>query len=444
QELKENLVAHSPNFQNTSEPFDASTNIVNAPREPNVVKQDNGSFVDKIIFRTPDSPDQFHCFHCKTVLRAGEPVNDVLAQNVEMVLAKDFVISESPITLDSTPTYVDESPNVFNPPPQPSVYPCEFCGNDAYYGHYCTSQAPLIYPEPCYNQDFNFLQYFQDVPQQYTCCDDCGVTHEPYQCQPMNEVYDYGQNSCYDSTSIGFDQSQPQQYTINHPIFNAHKSCLNSRIQLNSTLANIQDQMTSITSLCELACQFVQKKLEEKQLEEEQAAKAQYWKPPVCCDDDDDEESSKSLKENIISKLPPCLAVKPKEPVDSLIMRDEHLNTILAMESDEFIKSCVENLVLNPSESEGKNGCDVPAGFTTFSNARFDADYDSDSSDDQSLPDEDEEIRLTKKLLYDNSSPRPPEEFDLTFTPDDPMPPSIKDDEDSKGDILFLERLLHD
>nr|GEZ24952.1 hypothetical protein [Tanacetum cinerariifolium] len=35
-------------------------------------------------------------------------------------------------------------------------------------------------------------------------------------------------------------------------------------------------------------------------------------------------------------------------------------------------------------------------------------------------------------------------EIDLFFTPDDPMPPSIKDDEDSEGDILFLERLLHD
>nr|GFB11073.1 hypothetical protein [Tanacetum cinerariifolium] len=147
--------------------------------------------------------------------------------------------------------------------------------------------------------------------------------------------------------------------------------------------------MTSITSLCEIACQFVQKKLEEKQLEEEQAAKAQGWKPPVYCDDDDDEESSKSLKENIISELPPCVAVIPSEPVDSLIMGDEHLNTISATKSDEFIKSYVENLVLNPSKSEGENGCDVPAGFTTFSNALFDADYDSDSSDDQSLPDED-------------------------------------------------------
>nr|GFA31410.1 hypothetical protein [Tanacetum cinerariifolium] len=35
------------------------------------------------------------------------------------------------------------------------------------------------------------------------------------------------------------------------------------------------------------------------------------------------------------------------------------------------------------------------------------------------------------------------EEIDLFLTPDDPMLPSIEDDEDSEGDILF-ERLLHD
>nr|GEY35895.1 hypothetical protein [Tanacetum cinerariifolium] len=288
---------------------------------------------------------------------------------------------------------------------------------------------------------------------------------------------------------------------------------------------------------------------DEKQLEEEQAAKAQNWKLPVCYDDDDDEESSKSLEDDIISELPPYLAVTPSEPVDSLNMGNEHLNTILATESDEFIKSCVENLVPNPSEFEGKNECDVPAGFTTFSNVLFDADYDFDSGDDQSFSDEDflkkiylnpffdekinpmkidqhsfnaesdliesmpnndssiiislkidslfdefaggltllksippgidetdchpeKETRFAKRLLYDNSSPRPPEEIvfdnsnadiesfspspisnkdsgshmeeiDLPFTPDDPMPPSIEDDDyDSRRDILILEELL--
>nr|GEV61243.1 hypothetical protein [Tanacetum cinerariifolium] len=74
-------------------------------------------------------------------------------------------------------------------------------------------------------------------------------------------------------------------------------------------------------------------------------------------------------------------------------MGDEHLDTISATESDEFIKSRVENLVPNPSESEGENGCDVIACFTTFSNVLFDADYDSDSSDDQSLSDEDMDVK---------------------------------------------------
>nr|GFC68741.1 hypothetical protein [Tanacetum cinerariifolium] len=66
-----------------------------------------------------------------------------------------------------------------------------------------------------------------------------------------------------------------------------------------------------------------------------------------------------------------------------------------------FIKSCVENLVPNPSESEGENGCDVLASFTTFSNVLFNADYDSDSSDDQSLSDEDVPEKIYSNPLFD-------------------------------------------
>nr|GEX11060.1 hypothetical protein [Tanacetum cinerariifolium] len=187
--------------------------------------------------------------------------------------------------------------------------------------------------------------------------------------------------------------------------------------------------------------------------------------------------------------------------------------------------------------------------FTTFSNVLFDADYDSDSSDDQSLSDEvvpkkiysnplfdeeiipmeidshsfnaesdlieslpnhdssiiisskidslfdeftgeltllksippgidktdchpEKEIRIAKRLLYDNSSPRPSEEIvsdnsnadiesfspspilnedsnshmeeiDLSFNPDDPIPPGNEEDDDDSGrDIPILEELL--
>nr|GEZ01006.1 hypothetical protein [Tanacetum cinerariifolium] len=185
---------------------------------------------------------------------------------------------------------------------------------------------------------------------------------------------------------------------------------------------------------------------------------------PIYYNNDDDEESSTLLRDIIIFELPPCIAITPilstKETKDSLIIGDEHLDTIPEKESNQFIKSSVENLVLNPSESEDERECDVPVcdDFTTFSNLIFDADEnlssnphhfnaESDliesllnqdssiisSSKIDSLLDEftdeliflkstpprideadcdpEEEIRLIEKLLYDNSSPRSPKEI---------------------------------
>nr|GFC98668.1 hypothetical protein [Tanacetum cinerariifolium] len=156
-----------------------------------------------------------------------------------------------------------------------------------------------------------------------------------------------------------------------------------------------------LDTILETELDEVIKSLEDKQLEEAKAVKAQSWKFPVCYDDDDDEESLNPLEDNIISELPSYSAVTPTEPIDTLIMEDEHLHTISATESDEFIKSCAENLVPNPSESEGENECDVPAGFTNFSNILFDNDYDSDSSDDQSLSVEDVREKIYSNPLFD-------------------------------------------
>nr|GEZ94302.1 hypothetical protein [Tanacetum cinerariifolium] len=88
---------------------------------------------------------------------------------------------------------------------------------------------------------------------------------------------------------------------------------------------------------------------------------------------------------------------------------------------------------------------------------------------DEADCDPEEDIHLVKRFLYDNSSPRPPKEFvsensnaesffpslipnedsdshmeeiDLSFNPNDPMPPGIEeDDDDSERDILILEEL---
>nr|GEU64919.1 hypothetical protein [Tanacetum cinerariifolium] len=117
-----------------------------------------------------------------------------------------------------------------------------------------------------------------------------------------------------------------------------------------------------------------------------------YQKIPLCYDDGDDEESSIPLRDIIIYELPPCIAIIPViSTEDSLITGDEYLDTIRGKESDKFIKSSVDKLVPNPSESEDERECDVPAcdDFTTLSNLLFDADNDFSSSDNELFSDED-------------------------------------------------------
>nr|GEX94887.1 hypothetical protein [Tanacetum cinerariifolium] len=356
---------------------------------------------------------------------------------------------------------------------------CELCGKGAHYGYNCPSKVSIVpNPEPFNNQTIDELP--QTLPSFDPIC---------YSEDGNSFTYDSKSNLVHDSPNVFDPPLQPPLYS----------------------------------------CEFCGN----------DACYGHYCTPqiPICYDDDDEDYT---------------ITITPKEPDNSLSMRDEHLDTISATESDEFIKSSVENFVPNPSESEGEYECDVPACevFITFSNILFDADYDFSSVDDQSFYDEDipkeiyssplfdeeiismkidphhfnvefdliesllnhdssiissslkidslfdkfageltllksipsrinetgcdpeEETHFIKRLLYDNLSPRLPKEFisensdtafesfspspipvedsdshmeeiDFSFTPDDPMPPSIEEDDyDSKRDILILEELL--
>ncbi|GKE36032.1 hypothetical protein Tco_1455354, partial [Tanacetum coccineum] len=108
------------------------------------------------------------------------------------------------------------------------------------------------------------------------------------------------------------------------------------------------------------------------------------------------------------------------EPEDSLIMGDEDLSTIPEKESDEVIKSSVEDLVPIPSESEdtsrSDSECDLPScdDFSpinvyeeksmTFSNPLFDSNNNFTSSNDESLSDEDvpkDNIKIYSNPLFE-------------------------------------------
>ncbi|GJY24309.1 hypothetical protein Tco_0397967 [Tanacetum coccineum] len=185
----------------------------------------------------------------------------------------------------------------------------------------------------------------------------------------------------------------------------------------------------------------------------------------------DDEESTISLNE-ITSQIPPSIAITPvlptMEPEDSLIMGDENLSTIPEKESDEFIKSSVENLVPILSESEDTSDndseCDLPFcdKSVIFSNPLFNANNDFTSSDDESLAEEDvienkesyvsnldEPVLLVTPLSDANKDEcfDPGGEFDEieACLTSDSIPPGIDGaDFDPEGDILLLEKLLND
>nr|GFA46215.1 hypothetical protein [Tanacetum cinerariifolium] len=118
-----------------------------------------------------------------------------------------------------------------------------------------------------------------------------------------------------------------------------------------------------------------------------------------------DEIKIDELKGNFNRMITPILPIE--EPDNSLSMGDEHLDTILATESHEFIKSSVESLVPIPSESEGNSDsmCDVPFHDNSLplDVSRYQFEDFSDSNDESTLIDDDS--FSTDNIEYVEASP---------------------------------------
>ncbi|GJY42213.1 hypothetical protein Tco_0429483 [Tanacetum coccineum] len=433
--------------------------------------------------KAPDSPphphtfssNQRHCFHCKDVLGDGEfcqrctcmRCGSGLSKGLCLICASRYGNNPNPNSLNDSPNI---SENVSQSPPlidHHCCYECEepldgffcqqctckSCGNGAHYGYNCPPQVPIISnPEPCNNQTVDELP--QTLPSFDPTC---------YSGDGSSFTYDSTPNFVDDSPNVFNPPSQPPTYSCEFCGNDAHYAYVSTSQWFN----------------------FIY-------------------------DDDDDEESFIPLSD-VIYELPLCVAITPilstEEPVDSLTMEEEHLDTISATESDEVIKSSIENLVQNPSESKDECECDVPdcddsqtIKFSMFSNPLFD---DSTSSDDESSHEEviheidldstlkndrfdtesylleslldrdtlmasspkidslldefsgelitipprivrehEEYISMMERLLYDNSSPRPPEAFQansntiIESLPTFPIPVEDSDSLREKIDIL--------
>nr|GEW36521.1 hypothetical protein [Tanacetum cinerariifolium] len=219
----------------------------------------------------------------------------------------------------------------------------------------------------------------------------------------MNQNY-------FEPNLFGFDQFQPPQYPVVHqPPQETSTEILQARENLMEAIQQAEEKGIN---------KQAQKKEEEKSIEEllaeEHAARInsllQDHNPPkifISLDGDDDDDNY------------------DRE-------RNKDLNTIPEKESNEFIKSSVEDLILIPSESEDTSrsesvcilaSCDdiSPIGIleekaVTFSNPPFNSNDDFISSDEESLSDED--IPEDNVIIYSN----PLFEFDDEYISSDINP----------------------
>ncbi|GJU04183.1 hypothetical protein Tco_1114521 [Tanacetum coccineum] len=336
----------------------------------------------------------YNCPPKDPIISKPEPCNQTINEIPQTLPSLDPSCYSLPHV--SKPNFVDNSPNFSYPPPQPQfeTYSCELCGNDSHYGYDCPPQFPFVYEqEPCYNQNFSDNYYPQNSPsfsQQYLCCAYCGGPHYDYQCQPINETY-YEPNPSYDYS--GFDHPQPPQDSVDcqealDKILEELEEIKRDRRKkiedmsieemrheqqlVDYKIKDITNDLgikrfrgEEIDEEYERDCEIRIRKLKqdfnewgsevrkkEQAYEEEKYSAACHYMLSIPFVDEDDYIPLG----DIIARYSTSKAITPDLPIEesknSLIMGDEPLSTIPATESDEVIKSSVENLIPIPSEFE--------------------------------------------------------------------------------------------
>nr|GFC14678.1 hypothetical protein [Tanacetum cinerariifolium] len=144
EKLEEDMITYLKYFQDTSESSDDSTNVVNAPREPFVVKHDHGvnpSHIDKC------------CCECESSESSDDSTNVVNAPREPLIVEQDHGVKslQNPPPIDKC---CCECGNALD-----GIF-CQKCickssGKGAHIGYNCPPKVSVISnPEPC-NQTIN-------------------------------------------------------------------------------------------------------------------------------------------------------------------------------------------------------------------------------------------------------------------------------------------------
>ncbi|GKB70789.1 hypothetical protein Tco_0932201 [Tanacetum coccineum] len=379
-----------------------------------------GGFGDKFV-RDPNKTSDTSQRPPHNCLKCGNPVDGLYCRQCAILRKK---LKEDPDENSSqSPPHIDHHCYFGRGDSLDDIFcqrcTCESYGNGAYYGYNCPPKVPIISnPEPCYNQ--NVDEFPQTLPSFHPTC---------YSGDENSFTYDSNLNFVDDSPNPPL---QPPTYS--------YEFCGNDAYYGH----DCEHQVSPSNIIREGILELFRKLHDDVQNIHEELAEyinTLNWNRPIVYYDDDDDE-------DYTIAITPVLSTN--EPIDSLIMEDEHLDTIPATESDEVIKSSVEDLVPIPSESEGipDNMCDVPFHDNSppldISKDQFEG--FSDSNDDYTSIDDDSFSIAINRLYYEaffcNSKPDSGNFTMDSFVIKSPIP--VEDEKNSGSTTIYADISLPD
>ncbi|GJV86650.1 hypothetical protein Tco_1530588 [Tanacetum coccineum] len=322
---------------NTSESSNHNTNVVSAPQEPFVFNQDPGKNSSQsppqinhnCCYECGDSLDDIFCQRCTCkscgngahigyncppkapIISNPEQCNqtiDELPQTLPSVHPTCNSGDENSFTYDSKPNSVDDSPNVFNPPPQPSMYSCEFCGNDARYGHY--SEERFLKIKQVMREEQNQPEVMQELLLKLI--DDLQILKGSQQEKKETAAQDVC-TFLRKFSRIPFGVT-PKVILIAWERFGEIKDALTDKQYRQEDIQELMSKLLEdVRNISEELSEYIN---------------CPSWNRPTFYDNDDDEYTIIYSKPKAIT---PDLSIE--EPDNSLNMGDEHLDTIPSIEN---------------------------------------------------------------------------------------------------------------
>ncbi|GJU02999.1 hypothetical protein Tco_1113337 [Tanacetum coccineum] len=320
----------------------------------------------------------------------------------------------------------NDSPNFFDYTPQPQyqTYYCELCGNNAHYGYDCPPQSPFhAKPEDIQELLHKLLKDLQIISEELSVFINCPSWNRPTFYDDDDEEYTIQYREYLENSSKAITPVLPIEEPDNSlSMGDEHLSTI-PETESDEVMKSRVENLFPIPS--------------ESKGTSDDTCDVPFCdnSPPLDVLNDhfeifSDFNNDCTLSDN--NSFEDIDYVEASPPEDYLIMGNEKLSTIPEKESDEFIKSSVEDLVPIPSESEDISGSDNESVLPlcedlspinifeeksmTFSNPLFDSNDDFTSSDNESLSDED--ISEDNVKIYSN----PFFEFDEEYISSDVNP----------------------